>query len=369
MARIRLENLTKIFDGGVKAVADLTLDVADGRFMVIVGPSGCGKTTTLRMIAGLERPTSGSIYIGDALANDISPRDRDVAMVFQNYALYPHMTVYQNIAFPLKMRNFPSGEIRRKVTEVAALLAVQHLLGRKPGALSGGQRQRVALGRAIVRNPKAFLFDEPLSNLDAKLRAAMRTELKTSHQQLQAPCIYVTHDQGEALTLGDTVAVMSEGSLHQVADPMQIYQKPVNKFVAAFIGSPPMNFFPGRLKFVDDSAGFTIGAETITLPQRFNKALADYNSREMVLGVRPEHLSPTQPAGGLNNAISATVEVIEPLGATTQLRLTTPTGAKFVACLNPDIRLRPADTVKIYVDTQKIHIFETAETGKNITLA
>jgi multiple sugar transport system ATP-binding protein len=266
MARIRLENVAKVFDGSVAAVADLSLDVADGCFMVIVGPSGCGKTTTLRMIAGLERPTSGNIYIGDALANDMSPKDRDVAMVFQNYALYPHMTVYQNLAFPLKMRNLPSGEIRQKVTEVATLLAVQHLLDRKPGALSGGQRQRVALGRAIVRNPKAFLFDEPLSNIDAKLRAAMRTELKAIHQRLQATCIYVTHDQAEALTLGDTVAVMSEGGLHQVAEAMEIYKKPANSFVAAFIGSPPMSFFPGRLQFVDDSTRRSL---IITAPKWF----------------------------------------------------------------------------------------------------
>ncbi|MHC4346370.1 MAG: ABC transporter ATP-binding protein [Planctomycetota bacterium] len=369
MARIRLENVTKVFDGSVAAVADLSLDVTDGCFMVIVGPSGCGKTTTLRMIAGLERPTSGNIYIGDALANDMSPKDRDVAMVFQNYALYPHMTVYQNLAFPLKMRNLPSGEIRQKVTEVAALLAVQHLLGRKPGALSGGQRQRVALGRAIVRNPKAFLFDEPLSNIDAKLRAAMRTELKAIHQRLQATCIYVTHDQAEALTLGDTVAVMSEGGLHQVAEAMEIYQKPSNRFVAAFIGSPPMNFFPGRLQFVDDSARFTIGAETIILPQRFNKALADYNSGEMVLGIRPEHLSPEQFAGSPNNAIAADVELIEPLGASTRVRLIAPTGTRFVACLNPDVKLKPTDTVKMHIDTEKIHIFEPGETGKNVTLA
>jgi multiple sugar transport system ATP-binding protein len=369
MARIRLENVTKIFDGSVTAVADLSLHVADGCFVVIVGPSGCGKTTTLRMIAGLERPTSGDIYIGDALANDISPIGRDVAMVFQNYALYPHMTVYQNMAFPLKMRKLPKNEIRRKVGEVAALLGIEDLLGRKPGVLSGGQRQRVALGRAIVRNPKAFLLDEPLSNLDAGLRTAMRTELKAIHRRLQATCIYVTHDQADALTLGDAVAVMCEGSVHQVGEPMEIFQKPVNRFVAAFIGSPAMNFFQGRLQFADDSARFTIGGETITLPQRFNRALADYGNREMVLGIRPEHLSPTHPAGGLNNTISAAVELIEPLGISTHVRVVTAAGEKFVACLNPDIKLKPAGTVKMHIDTEKTHIFEPGETGKNVTLA
>jgi multiple sugar transport system ATP-binding protein len=369
MARILLQNISKVFDGDVTAVSNLNLTVADGRFMAIVGPSGCGKTTTLRMVAGLEKPTTGNIYIADILVNNVPAKDRDVAMVFQNYALYPHMTAYQNMAFALKVRKFPKPRIRQRVSEAAKLLGIESLLSRKPGALSGGQRQRVALGRAIVRNPSVFLFDEPLSNLDAKLRAAMRTELKGLRQRLQATSIYVTHDQAEALTLGDRVAVMSEGKLQQVAAPMEIYAKPADRFVAGFIGSPPMNFFTGRLQFNDDSARFAMGPDTITLPQRLNKIMADYCSREMVLGVRPENLSLHQLPNQHDNTISATVDVIEPLGTTTQVHLSTRTCTKFVACFNSTITLRAADTLRIYIDLQKVHIFEPGETGKNVTLA
>jgi multiple sugar transport system ATP-binding protein len=369
MARLRLENVTKIFEGNVCALADFSLDVADGELTVVVGPSGCGKTTTLRIIAGLECPTVGNIYIGDTLVNDVAPRDRDVAMVFQNYALYPHMTVAQNMAFALKFRRLPRAEIKERVEQTAKLLGIDKLLDRKPNTLSGGQRQRVALARTIVRSPSAFLFDEPLSNLDAQLRTSMRAELKNLHRRLRTTTVYVTHDQAEALTLGDTVAVMSNGSLHQAAAPMEIYQKPADRFVAAFIGSPPMNFFAGQLQFVDHSAHFTIGAESITLPQRLNNALADYNSREMVLGIRPEHFSPSPAPGRLDNAISAVVDLIEPLGATTQVRLVTPTGTRFVACLNAEIALGPSDKIKLYVDAEKIHIFEPGDSGKNVTLA
>jgi multiple sugar transport system ATP-binding protein len=369
VARVLLQNVTRIFDGKVPAVSNLTLGVADGEFMVIVGPSGCGKTTILRMIAGLEKPTSGNIYIADTLVNNVPPQDRDVAMVFQNYALYPHMTVRRNMAFALKMRKFPRTEINQRVTEVAELLGIGRLLGRKPNTLSGGQRQRVALGRAIVRNPKAFLFDEPLSNLDAKLRADMRTELKALHQRLQAASIYVTHDQAEAVTLGDRIAVMSDGALHQAAAPMGVYEKPANRFVAGFIGSPPMNFFTGRLQFNDDSACFVMPAQTVILPQRLNQLLAHYRDRQMVLGVRPENLSLNQFPGQHSNTISATVDVIEPLGGMIDVHLTAQAGAEFVARLARHTRLAPGESMKMHIDLEKVHVFEPGETGKNVTVS
>jgi multiple sugar transport system ATP-binding protein len=260
MARVLLENVTKIFDGEVTAVSNFNLEVADGEFMVIVGPSGCGKTTTLRMIAGLEKITSGNIYIGNTLVNDVRPKERDVAMVFQNYALYPHMTAYQNMAFPLKMREFPKAEIKKRIKESAKLLGIERFLNRKPKALSGGQRQRVAVGRAIVRNPKAFLFDEPLSNLDARLRLTTRAELKDLHRKLQTTTIYVTHDQAEAMSLGDRICVMYDGKIQQIAGPVEVYERPVNKFVAGFLGTPPMNFFTGCLKSQNDTACYCVAA-------------------------------------------------------------------------------------------------------------
>ncbi|MHC4482570.1 MAG: ABC transporter ATP-binding protein [Planctomycetota bacterium] len=369
MARVFLENVTNIFDGKVTAVSDFSLDVADGEFMVIVGPSGCGKTTTLRMIAGLEKPTSGNVYIADTLVNDVPPKDRDIAMVFQNYALYPHMTVYQNLAFALKLRKFPKAEIKERVKEAAGLLGIEHLLSRKPKALSGGQRQRVAVGRAIVRKPRAFLFDEPLSNLDARLRVTMRAELKALHQRLQATSIYVTHDQAEAVTLGDRIAVMYNGKIQQVADPMQVYDMPANKFVAGFIGTPPMNFFTGRLEFEGDTPYFVIGGDTISLPRHLKTALADYHEREIVLGIRPENLSPNQFPGQVDNTISAIVDIVEPLGTGTDVCLTTETGVKFIARLTPNTKFKAGDAVKMYINLEKIHIFEPGETGKNVTLS
>jgi multiple sugar transport system ATP-binding protein len=368
MARVLLQNVTKIFDGKVTAVSDFSLDVADGEFMVVVGPSGCGKTTTLRLIAGLEKPTSGEIYIGDTLVNDVPPKDRDIAMVFQNYALYPHMTVYQNLAFALKLRKLPKPEIKKRVKEAAGLLGIERLLNRKPRALSGGQRQRTALGRAIVRNPKAFLFDEPLSNLDANLRVTMRVELKALHQRLQATSIYVTHDQAEAITLGDRIAVMHNGIIQQVAAPMQVYEKPANRFVAGFIGIPPMNFFTGRLEFKGDTSYFVISSDTIILPQRLKTVLANYRNREMVLGIRSENLSPNQFPGQADNTISATVNVIEPLGTATDVHLTTDAATKFVAKVDPNIGLEVNGAVKMHIDLDKIHIFQPGETGKNVTL-
>ena len=369
MARVLLENVSKIYDGKVAAVSNFNLDIADGEFMVIVGPSGCGKTTTLRMIAGLEKTTAGNIYIGDTLVNDVPPKDRDVAMVFQNYALYPHMTVYQNMAFALKMRNFPNVEIKKRVKEVAGLLSIERLLNRKPNALSGGQRQRVAVGRAIVRNPKAFLFDEPLSNLDAKLRLTMRAELKSLHYRLQSTSVYVTHDQAEAMTMGERICVMHNGVIQQVAGPMEAYERPVNRFVAGFLGTPAMNFFTGSLKFKNDTASFVIDNDKIVLPQRLKTVLSDFRDREMVLGVRPENLSLHQFPGQINNTISATVNVVEPMGIRTDVYLTNHAGKKFVAGIGPYIELKANDTVKMYIDLEKIHIFESGEIGKNITIS
>ncbi|MFC1792540.1 ABC transporter ATP-binding protein [Planctomycetota bacterium] len=369
MARILLENVTKVFDGEVTAVSNFNLEVTDGEFMVIVGPSGCGKTTTLRMIAGLEEITSGNIYIGDSLVNDISPKDRDVAMVFQNYALYPHMNAYHNMAFALKMRNVPRAEIKKRIKKAAKLLGIEHLLHRKPRVLSGGQRQRVALGRAIVRKPRAFLFDEPLSNLDAGLRLTTRTELKSLHQRLQTTTIYVTHDQAEAMSLGDRICVMCDGKIQQTASPMEVYESPANRFVAGFLGTPPMNFFTGVLKLKNDTAYFEIGNEAVRLPQRLRNVLHEYDGKQMVMGVRPENISPQQFPEQSDNAISATVSVIEPVGNRTDVYLTHSTGQKFITVIDPHTTLKVNDNVKLYLDIEKIHIFEPEETGRNITLS
>lgn len=369
MTRVLLENVSKVFDKQVTAVSDFRLEVADSEFMVIVGPSGSGKTTILRMIAGLEKVTSGNIYIGDALVNDVPPRSRDIAMVFQNYALYPHMNVYENIAFGLKMRKFSKEEIDRRVKKVSKQLGIEHLLTRKPKALSGGQRQRVAVGRAIVRSPKVFLFDEPLSNLDAGLRVATRAELKALHHKLQITSIYVTHDQTEAMTLGDRICVMYNGIIQQTASPIEIYERPINKFVAGFFGSPSMNFFTGRVKFKGDIPCFVIGNDTITLPQRLKTILADYSDKKMTMGIRSESLSLSKFSNQVGNAIGATVDIVEPLGNRVDIYLTNNTGTKFIANTDPHIEINVQDVVKVHIDSEKIHIFEPGEAGKNITLS
>jgi len=374
MARILLENVGKIYVGAVRepplhAVRNFNLDVSDGEFMVIVGPSGCGKTTTLRMIAGLEEMTSGNIYIGDRRVNDVPPRDRDVAMVFQNYALYPHMSAYHNMAFALKMRNVPRAEIKKRIEETSKLLGIKHLLRRKPKALSGGQRQRVALGRAIVRSPRAFLFDEPLSNLDAGLRLTTREELKSLHQRLRITTIYVTHDQAEAMSLGGRICVVRDGEIQQTAAPMEVYERPVNKFVAGFLGTPPMNFFAGGLKLKNDTAYFSIGDDAIRLPRRLKVLLQEYDKKQMVLGFRPENISTHQYPGFTDNAISAKVNVIEPVGNRTDAYMAHPTGQKFIAVIDPHTTLGVNDNVILYLDLEKIHIFEPKETGRNVTLS
>jgi len=369
MARILLENINKLFEGKVAAVRNFNLDVADGEFMVIVGPSGCGKTTTLRMIAGLEEATSGNIYIGGKLADNVPPRDRDVAMVFQNYALYPHMNAYQNMVFALKMRNVPGAEIQKRIEQTAKLLEIKHLLHRKPRDLSGGQCQRVALGRAIVRKPRAFLFDEPLSNLDAGLRLTTRAELKNLHQKLRTTTIYVTHDQAEAMCLGDRICIVRDGEIQQTDEPMNIYERPINKFVAGFLGTPPMNFFAGRLQLRENKIYFTIGNDTVLLPMRLRNVLQEYAGRQMILGVRPEYILPNQFPGLTNNAISAIVNVVEPVGNRMDVYLTHTTGHKFIASIDPHTKFQARDPMKMYLDTEKIQIFESEETGRNVTLS
>jgi multiple sugar transport system ATP-binding protein len=366
VARISLQNVSKIYDGKINAVLDFDLDIADGELMVIVGPSGCGKTTTLRLIAGLEKPATGNIYIGDTIVDDISPKLRDVAMVFQNYALYPHMTVYQNMAFSLKMRKMPTEQIKKRVKEIAGLLGMEHSLNRRPKSLSGGQRQRVALGRAIVRNPKVFLFDEPLSNLDSELRVTMRTKMKDLHNRLQTTSVYVTHDQTEAMTMGERICVMNNGKIQQVADPIEIYERPANKFVAGFFGTPAMNFFPGCLKCSNETISFVMDKSIVTLPKSLKTGLSNYHNKEIVLGVRPENLSLHQFPGQVNNSISGTVNVVEPVGIRTDVHLRGDNGWKFIVCINPCTKLKTNDVVNIYIDLDKIHFFESDKAGKNI---
>lgn len=324
MARVELKSVSKVYQGGVYAVKDATLDINDKEFVVLVGPSGCGKSTTLRMVAGLEEVTSGEIYIDGRLVNDVAPKDRDIAMVFQNYALYPHMTVYKNMAFGLMLRRYPKAEIEQRVREAARILGIEHLLDRKPKALSGGERQRVAVGRAIVRHPKVFLFDEPLSNLDAKLRVQMRAEINKLHNRLQSTMIYVTHDQVEAMTMGDRIVVMLGGVIQQIASPLELYHRPVNKFVAGFIGSPPMNFIEGEIYGVNGSLRFrdTQSGADLKVDPAHHTALDSYRNKRVILGIRPENLdeNPSQtPIEG--RSISARVEVVEPMGSEIYLYL------------------------------------------------
>jgi multiple sugar transport system ATP-binding protein len=358
MADVVLKNVNKLFDKSVPAVRNVNLEIKDQEFVVLVGPSGCGKSTSLRMIAGLEEVTDGEIHIDGRLVNDVPPKDRDIAMVFQNYALYPHMTVYENMAFGLKLRKYPKAEIEERVNEAAAILSIGHLLSRKPKALSGGERQRVAVGRAIVRKPKVFLFDEPLSNLDAKLRVQMRTEISKLHNSLSATMIYVTHDQVEAMTMGDRIAVMKDGEVLQVADPIHLYENPVNKFVAGFIGSPGMNFMDGRIVTHEDKLVFNEGHLLLTIPDDMQKAMAAYKDQEVTFGIRPEDVAAegTVKDWSAVQDISATVEVVEPMGSETFLYLTTgkhPFIAKVEAHVEPKLNTE----IPLVVNMANVHFF------------
>jgi multiple sugar transport system ATP-binding protein len=369
MARVLLDNVTKVFDGNVVAISNMILDIADQEFMVIVGPSGCGKTTTLRMIAGLDDITKGTITIGDTVVNNIPPKDRDVAMVFQNYALYPHMTAFQNMGFGLKLRKYSKAEIKKRVEDAAKMLGIETVLHRKPTNLSGGQRQRVALGRAIVRNPKAFLFDEPLSNLDVMLRVTTRAELKALCHKLRTTTIYVTHDQTEAMTLGDRICVMLNGIIQQVAAPMEVYDKPVNKFVADFIGNPPMNFFEGRIEFDKRNPKFIMkGDSEIALPKKLMNCLSVYKNSKMILGIRPEYISFEPIDGQRQNEISATVDIVQPMGDKTEVYLMSRSNQKFVTSINSHSEIKVNETVKTYVDINHVTIFEPGITGRNVCM-
>ena len=359
MAQVAMRSLNKMYDE-VHAVKDVNLDIRDKEFVVLVGPSGCGKTTTLRMVAGLESISSGRVMINDKVVNDLAPMDRDIAMVFQNYALYPHMSVYDNMAFGLKMRKFDKSEIRKRVNEAAEILGIHEYLHRKPRQLSGGQRQRVALGRAIVRHPQVFLFDEPLSNLDAKLRVQMRVELKKLHERLGTTAIYVTHDQVEAMTLGDRVVVMRDGWVQQVGDPMELYNEPANRFVAGFIGSPAMNF--ARVRITGENGSIYAVGEGIRLkvPAHMTNRAGNHAGKEVTLGIRPEDLRVANDADPLDMSIDAVVEVVERLGS--EILLDVAVGsATMVAAVEPTVTAKMHDRLRLAVNPQRLHLFD-AET-------
>ncbi|HUJ42201.1 MAG TPA: sn-glycerol-3-phosphate ABC transporter ATP-binding protein UgpC [Opitutaceae bacterium] len=370
MARVVIENLLKIFPEksgpGVRAVNNLNLVIEDREFMVLVGPSGCGKSTTLRMIAGLEEITAGSIAIDGRIVNQVQPKDRDIAMVFQNYALYPHMSVYDNMAFGLKLRGLPKAEIAARVQDTAALLGLESYLARKPKALSGGQRQRVAVGRAIVRKPKVFLFDEPLSNLDAKMRVSTRTEISKLHARLGVTMIYVTHDQVEAMTMGDRICVMKEGNLMQVAEPLTLYNHPENLFVAGFIGSPPMNFFRGTVEPGGDQLVFVEGGSgpsplRLRLDAALSRKAAAHVGRPLILGLRPEDVEEVLMATAADpgHVAEVNIEVVEPMGAETYLYLDTGANA-FVARMRASDRFAANQRLKVAFAVEKAHLFDAA---------
>ena len=369
MSSLSLKNICKKYPNGFEAVKDFNLEIADKEFIIFVGPSGCGKSTTLRMVAGLEDISSGELYIDGKLVNDVEPKDRDIAMVFQNYALYPHMTVYDNMAFGLKLRKIPKDEIDKMVREAARILDLEALLERKPKALSGGQRQRVAMGRAIVRNPKVFLMDEPLSNLDAKLRGQMRIEISKLHQRLGTTIIYVTHDQTEAMTLGTRIVVMNAGIVQQVDTPQVLYDSPCNLFVAGFIGSPQMNFVDATCKVKGNDVYLVAGPSEIKLAPEKAKKLVDggYNGKTVVLGIRPEdvHDEPDFLAKSPDTVIEAKIRVYEMLGAEVFLYFDYE-GANMTARVEPSTKARTGDTVKFALDASKIHVFDK-ETEAAIT--
>jgi multiple sugar transport system ATP-binding protein len=381
MATVQLESINKVYENGFHAIHDLDLEIADREFLVLVGPSGCGKSTALRMIAGLESITGGTMRIGDRVVNDVEPKDRDIAMVFQNYALYPHMSVYDNIGFALKLAKVPKSEIDTRVRKAAAILELEENLDRKPGQLSGGQRQRVAMGRAIVRQPKAFLMDEPLSNLDAKLRVQMRAEIAALQRELAVTTVYVTHDQIEAMTMGDRVAVLKDGYLQQVDTPQNLYDHPVNVFVAAFIGSPSMNLFEGEVHLSGDSGTVTLGSHVVGLARESlvkHPRLREYDGRRVIVGIRPEDyedaaLAPEIPE---SQRITTTVSLLEALGSEimAHFRVEAPTvdsgdpdavedkgagtSANAVGRFNPRSTVRMGETIDVAISTENLHFFD-----------
>lgn len=359
MADVVLKNVTKVYEGGTVAVRNAEIEVKDKEFLVLVGPSGCGKSTTLRMIAGLEEITEGELYIDNELVNNVSPKNRNIAMVFQNYALYPHMTVAENMGFGLKLRKYRKDEIKKRVNEAAEILGITELLDRKPKALSGGQRQRVAVGRAIVRHPKVFLFDEPLSNLDAKLRVQMRTEISKLHRKLEVTMIYVTHDQTEAMTMGDRIVIMKDGDIHQIDTPLHLYNHPANKFVAGFIGSPSMNFVDGKiiradgLYFVDES-----NTVKIKVFNKHEDALARYVDKEITVGIRPENIHhPETAKADSMDKVEVTLDVTEPMGNEIFLYFAI-AGSNCIARIAAIEEPEPGQIMQLYVDAAKMHYFD-----------
>lgn len=369
MASLSMRNIKKVYAGGVTAVQDFNLEVADKEFIIFVGPSGCGKSTTLRMVAGLEEITEGELYIGDRLVNDVEPKDRDIAMVFQNYALYPHMTVYDNMAFGLKLRKTPKAEIDKRVQEAAKILGIEVLLDRKPKALSGGQRQRVAMGRAIVREPKVFLMDEPLSNLDAKLRVQMRVEISKLHRRLQTTIIYVTHDQVEAMTLGTRIVVMKDGVIMQCDSPSNLYERPENVFVAGFIGSPQMNFMESKAEGDASAVTLSFGSNKITIHGDKAKAVVDggYIGKEVIMGIRPEDIHDEEAflAKSPETIVNMEVNVTEMLGAEVML-IGTIDAYDCTARVSPRTTAKTGETIKVALDVQRLHVFDK-DTEKVIT--
>ncbi|MDA9685758.1 sn-glycerol-3-phosphate ABC transporter ATP-binding protein UgpC [Candidatus Actinomarina] len=389
MGAIKISSVGKIYPNGTRALEDVNIEINDGEFVVLVGPSGCGKTTLLRMVAGLEDVTEGEIFIGDKIVNEVAPKDRDIAMVFQNYALYPHMSVYDNMAFSLKLRKLPKEEIDKKVKDAARTLEISELLERKPKALSGGQRQRVAMGRAIVRSPEAFLMDEPLSNLDAKLRVQMRAELGQLHTQLETTTLYVTHDQVEAMTMGDRVAVIRKGELQQIDTPREIYLYPKNIFVAGFIGSPSMNFVYADVKVSGDKTMLTFAGEEITCVGESLDKLKKVDGKQIVLGIRPEAFEDSTYAkdSEYTESISITVTLLEQLGSDSYIHFykdlkPVQTEAieeiladegedisvlgdqtKFIARINPNSTVKEGEEIKLSIDPSKLHFFDP-ESGK-----